>query len=61
MKNFYVGQKVIITGTTCGHGLKVGSVVELEIAEELGENDWYLWSNGWVFDQDDCKPYKDKI
>lgn len=61
MANFYVGQKVIITNTTCGHCLDVGSIVELEIAEEVSENDWDLWADGWVFDQDDCKPYEDKI
>ncbi|MEK5115398.1 hypothetical protein [Bacillus sp. FSL R5-0677] len=60
MTNFYVGQKVVITNNTCGHGLNFGDIVELEIAEELGNNDWDLWSDGWVFDQDDCKPYEDK-
>ncbi|PGM38503.1 hypothetical protein [Bacillus thuringiensis] len=60
MSKFYVGQKVVITDNTCGHGLTIGDTVELEIAEELGENDWDLWSDGWVFDQDDCMPYEEE-
>ncbi|WP_113302930.1 hypothetical protein [Bacillus cereus] len=60
MNKFYVGQKVVITDNTCSHMLTIGDVVELEIADELGENEWDLWSDGWVFGQDDCRPYEEE-
>ena len=53
-------KKVVITDNTCGHGLDIGDIVELEIAEEFGDDGWDLWSDGWVFDQDDCKPFEEK-
>jgi hypothetical protein len=53
---FDEGQKVKITDNTCGHGIKLGSVVILDSAEEVSDGSWDLWADGWIFDQDDCEP-----
>lgn len=53
---FYKGQKVRITDNTCGHGLKIGVVVELDLVQQHGENNWDLYHDDWIFDQDDCEP-----
>ena len=56
---FYEGQKVKITGNTVAHGFDIGAIVTIEGAEEVAQNDWDLWAEGWVFDQDDCIPLDD--
>lgn len=56
---FYKGQLVKITNDTCAHGFEIGSIVTLESVHEVVDNDWDLWSGGWVFGQDDCIPVDD--
>lgn len=58
MGKFYEGQKVKIVANTCGHGNKIGDIVTLVEAKDLGEGMWDLEDeHGWYFDEDDCVPH----
>jgi hypothetical protein len=53
---FYVGQKVRITNCTCAHGIPIGQIVTLEVANKCADGSWDLYCDDWVFDEDDCEP-----
>lgn len=63
---YKVGDKVIITGNSCGHGFEDGEVVVISAVTGTGSDNMYRSDfmtvdgvDSWYLDDDDCELYKE--